>query len=93
MLIDQSRTAFIHGQAQVVYQTKEELHQGQVLNIVWRDGLWFGFIKQGDLEENVYFDSRGYKGDVKKLVPHKTVRFKIGNRSRGTFATEIELLD
>jgi len=92
LLIEQSRTTFIHGQPKEVDQPSDEFREGKILNIIWRDGLWFGFVKQGDFEENAYFDSRGYKGDVNKLAPHTTVRYKLGTSSRGIFATDVEVI-
>jgi cold shock CspA family protein len=64
-----------------------------VLRIVWRHGLWFGFITRGTELENVYVDSRGYRGDPEDLTPERHVRFEIAKGERGLFARNVVVVD
>jgi cold shock CspA family protein len=71
----------------------QEAHQGEVLRIIWRNGVWFGFIKRGREQENVYFDSRGYKGEPHELIPNRKVRFELGRSEKGSFARNVTFTD
>jgi cold shock CspA family protein len=67
--------------------------EGTVLRIVWKHGLWFGFIKRGSALENVYFDSRGYDGAPEALTPERRVRFEISKSDRGLYARHVTFAD
>ncbi len=62
---------------------------GEVLRIVWRHGVWFGFVKRGMEFENVYFDSRGFHGDPNELLPGTPVRLEVARSDRGLFAKSV----
>lgn len=66
---------------------------GKILHIVWRNGIWFGFIKRGTELENVYFDSRGYGGEPRELIPGRQVKFEMAKGDRGLFARNVTLFD
>jgi cold shock CspA family protein len=70
----------------------EPFYEGKVLNIIWRGDVWFGFIKRGRYEDNLYFDSRGFEGDVSKLTNQTRVRYEIGQNMRGDMAINVELI-
>ena len=61
------------------------------MRIIYRDGVWFGFIKRRAEQENVYFDNRGYKGDPGELVPDRRVTFELGRSEKGLFARNVSL--
>lgn len=67
--------------------------EGEILRIIWRNGVWFGFIKRGFEYQNVYFDSRGYRGEPRELIPNRKVRFEIAAGDRGSFAKNVTLCD
>lgn len=67
--------------------------EGEILRVIWRNGVWFGFIKRGFEYENVYFDSRGYRGEPRELVPDRRVRFEIATGEKGFFAKNVTLRD
>lgn len=67
--------------------------QGTILNIHWRTGVWFGFIRRGAEYENVYFDSRGYTGEARELIPKRKVTFKLGERSGKPCAINVKISD
>lgn len=67
--------------------------EGFVLRIVWRHGVWFGFIKRGVQLENLYFDSRGYNDEPRELIPGRRVRFEVGKGERGLFAKNVILVE
>lgn len=66
--------------------------KGIITNIIWRNGIWFGFIKRGPYSENIYFDSRGFKGDTNRLVPLTPVKYKIGSNYQGEMAVNVEII-
>lgn len=93
LLIEKSREYFIQNQVPIIEKDSETIYEGAILTIKSKNGRWFGFIKRGYQYENVYFDSRAYKGDVSKLLPHTKVKFEIENDKRSSFATKVELID
>lgn len=50
------------------------------------------FIRRGANLENVYIDSRGYSGDVNKLLPKSKVRFDSKIGPDGQYAQNVILL-
>lgn len=70
---------------------ERDTSRGEVLRIVWRHGVWFGFIKRGPGLENVYFDSRGFDGNPEDLVPGSRVRAVLAQSDRGIFARSVVL--
>jgi cold shock CspA family protein len=93
LLIDQTRQTFFAPESQPIREDNKEVSEGRVLRIVRRNGLWFGFINRGAELENVYIDSRGYRGDPEDLIPERQVRFEIGKGDRGLFARNVVLVD
>lgn len=65
--------------------------EGELLRLIWRNGVWFGFIKRGFDHENVYFDSRGYRGEPRELVPRRKLKFVIASGDRGLYAKNVTL--
>ncbi|MBE9141738.1 cold shock domain-containing protein [Planktothrix mougeotii LEGE 06226] len=60
----------------------------------WKQDHWFGFIKHGNqYEDNAYFDSRDYQGDIKDLSPNTPVQFERGKNDRGYFAINVQLIN
>jgi cold shock CspA family protein len=68
---------------------ERDVSRGVVLRIVWRHGVWFGFIKRGADLENVYFDSRGFRGDPDDLAPGTRVKLVVAKGERGVFARSV----
>ena len=64
---------------------------GTILKIVPKFPKWFGFISRGSQYDNVYFDSRGYKGEVRELIPNREVRFEMVIGDKGPFAKNLEI--
>jgi cold shock CspA family protein len=93
LLIAQSRQRFFTTQPPEAKEDDRNAAEGRILRIAWRDGLWFGFIKRAAELENVYVDSRGFRGDPELLAPETRVRFEIGKRDRGLFARNVAILD
>ena len=82
---------FFASQPTPVKEEEPPLYESVILNIIHRGDVWFGFIKRGLYEENLYFDDRGYKGDINKLLPYTKVRYQLGSNLRGDMAINIEL--
>jgi hypothetical protein len=74
-------------------EEKPMVYEGRIVNIIWRNGIWFGFIKRGAFEENIYFDDRGYLGDPNILSNYSQVRYEIGRNQQGDMAINIVLVD
>jgi len=94
LLIEQSRERFIQN---LRFTKEEEVHliyQGIILRIQCNKlGKWFGLIKRGWQYENIFFDSRGYNGDIRKLLQNQKIKFEIGYNDKGDFAKNIVLID
>jgi cold shock CspA family protein len=90
LLLSEVRKRFLKSQPPQQEEIKE-ICEGQILSIIWRNGVWYGWIKRGVEHENVYFDSRGYKGETGKLVQNRKVRFEIGRNDKGVFARNVSL--
>jgi hypothetical protein len=84
---------FFVSQPTPVKEEEPPLYESVILNIIHRGDVWFGFIKRGLYEENLYFDDRGYKGDINKLLPYTKVRYQLGSNLRGDMAINIELVN
>ena len=93
LLVRQAQQRFTTNQGSRVREDETEQCEGEVLRIVWRHGVWFGFIKRGVELDNVYFDSRGFRGEARELIPEQRVRFEIGKGTRGLFARNVALMD
>lgn len=74
-----------------IEQRASEVGPGKILRMIWKDdGHWFGFIRRGPYDENLYFDNRAYSGDLTKLVPGTEVTYEL---DQGTRANRVELVD
>lgn len=96
LLIRQSRERFVKSQVSTSEISEDEtktIYQGKILRVIWNHGIWFGFIKRGWQYENVYFDSRGYQGEPRELIPDREVRFNIVHGDRGDFARNVVFID
>ena len=94
LLLKQAREYFIQGQVLADEVDDKVIHQGTVLRIICKQDYWFGFIKLGNqYEDNAYFDSRDYQGDIKDLSPNTPVQFEIGKNDRGYFAINVQLIN
>ena len=91
LLIEQARTSFAQSQRSKNDEQTSEVYEGRILRIMWRDGVWFGFIRRGPQQENVYFDSRAYKGELRKLIPDERVTFELGRNEKGWFARNVSI--
>ncbi len=91
LLIKECRERFSKDSGPKLPDEVSDSTRGEVLNIIWRHGLWFGFIKRGGDLENVYFDSRSYRGEADDLAPGARVRLTVGKSDRGTFAKSVTL--
>lgn len=89
LLVKQLQDFFKKADAPKPRDDDRETSRGNVLRIVERHGVWFGFIKRGVELENVYFDSRGYRGDPNELNPETPVKFEIVRGERGLFAKNV----
>ncbi len=90
LLIKVAREHFIQKQKPVTTEEKN-LHKGKVLRISLNHGVWFGFIKRGVQDENVYFDSRNFNGQVRDLIPGTEVTFELGKREKGEYARNVRI--
>lgn len=93
LLANEAGRRFSQGQPEA--RERDERRQpseGELLRIIWRNGVWFGFIKRGPQYENVYFDSRGYHGEARELIPNRRVQFELTSGDRGLFARNVRLM-
>lgn len=76
-----------------VVETPSEVYlKGKILsyNPTININRWYAFIIPEDDGDNVYFDSRSYKGEVRKLVPGSNVEYILSSDiSRGLRAKEV----
>ncbi|QQT61927.1 AIPR family protein [Sphingobacterium multivorum] len=68
-------------------------YTGKILRLVEKEkGLWHCFIESDELGENIYFDSRSFKGNPKTLTTGKKVRFDIMTTKKArSVAVAVEL--
>ncbi len=93
LLIQQAVRRFMPGQPSGELDDTKEACEGTLLRLIWRDGVWFGFIRRGFEHENVYFDKRGYRGEPRELIPNRRVRFEIADGPKGFFAKNVTICD
>jgi hypothetical protein len=67
------------------------VYSGRIANIVKRNEIWFGFIDRGTEHDNIYFDKRGYVGDVELLFLNSTVEYQLGKNPQGDMAIKVGL--
>lgn len=91
LLTQQVREQFSRSTSGKPEQDVRDTSKGEVLRIVWRHGVWFGFIKRSVDLENVYFDSRGFRGDPEHLTPGTRVKLEVAKGERGVFARSVVL--
>ena len=71
LLLATIRDVFIQNKTLYDNEGTDITYQGEILRVIQKEPpVWYGFIKRGDDYENVYFDSRSYKGKLDELVPH-----------------------
>ena len=93
LLIKLSREKYVNKQAPTIESAVVASHEGNILRIVWKNGVWFGFIKRDVQYNNVYFDSRGYRGEIRDLLPSQKVKFELCSGERGDFARNVQIND
>lgn len=91
LLIRKSREYFIQNQNPSNAEDTPLL-DGEVLRLMWKHGVWFGFIKRGLQYENIYFDSRGFKGEPRDLIPGTRVKFELVRRDKGDYAQHVRVV-
>ncbi|MCG8643718.1 MAG: AIPR family protein [Desulfobacterales bacterium] len=93
LLIKEARREFIgNGEPTADQKVDSTLNKGEILNIIWRHGLWFGFIRRGENKENIYFDSRGFDGNIDQLTPYTIVTYKTSKSIKGEYAYNVEMI-
>jgi cold shock CspA family protein len=91
LLVREARSHFAQPDKPKTVEDGREFVEGEILRITWRNTQWFGFIKRGRALENVYFDSRGYVGEPRELIPQRRVRFELATGKKGAFAKHVTL--
>lgn len=56
--------------------------EGRILVANFHKEQWFCFIKTSRFPENIYFDSRNYNGEIRKLLPNTKVKFVVKSRNK-----------
>jgi cold shock CspA family protein len=91
LLLQQATRRFTQRSPSRDQDGSSQASEGEILRIIWRNGVWFGFIKRGFEYENVYFDGRGYRGEPRELIPNRRVMFEIAKGEKGLFAKNVTL--
>lgn len=80
----------------LINEVIEDWKSGKILSIRINNNKWFAFITYDKNCENVYFDSRAFKGNFNDLRPSLKVRFQLSSKRDNDivkyFATTVELL-
>lgn len=93
LLQELSRKLLLGDQYPQQNNNEDNLQRGTIFSIRIADGKWYGFIKQGNQLDNLYFDDRGFKGGVAQLQPHIKVEYKSNTKKNGKlFATDVKLI-
>jgi len=62
----------------------EDKYVGKILHVRFiSSDFWYSHIASDDFEFNIYFDSRTYKGEVRKIIPKANVEFSIYKIEKG----------
>lgn len=56
--------------------------EGRILVANFHKEQWFCFIKTSRFPEYIYFDSRNYNGEIRKLLPNTKVKFVVKSRNK-----------
>lgn len=92
VLIAQCRKKFFTQKSSVI-PSEIQTYEGTILNLRIEPTRWYGFIRRGFNYENVYFDGRAYKGDIKKLLPETKVRFNFNDNNGRFYATNVKIIN
>jgi cold shock CspA family protein len=65
--------------------------KGKILNIRIEQGRWYGFIKQFNNMENVYFDNRSFNDDIRKVKNNLEVEYQLAEGKRKLHALAVRL--
>lgn len=94
VLIEQCRKSFIDNSVKETEEIEQpiKVFKGKIINKTKNKyNNWIGFIKCDDLEENLYFDSRGYNSRIELLSINKNVSFEIADNKGKEMAINVRL--
>lgn len=90
LLQEFSRKSFMGNQVLPKEEENNKKQIGKILDIRITNGKWYGFIKQNNLSDNLYFDNRGFSGDFQQLQRATRVEYIQQQRADGKlFALEV----
>jgi cold shock CspA family protein len=92
LLVTHAKKQFSRSESPNVQEDDKTASEGVILRVLWRNGVWYGFIKRGSAYENVYFDSRAYRGEPRELLPARRVKFDVVSGDRGLYAKNLVFL-
>lgn len=93
LLLEHCRKSFIGAQIikPEIIQNAPKRYEGEIISVRINRGVWFGFIKRGYFDENAYFDSRGYDGNMSNLYVGQSVSFELIDHHGKARATRVQL--
>ncbi|UTC45434.1 hypothetical protein E4N72_01940 [Treponema vincentii] len=68
----------------------KSIFSGRIINIIRRSNNWFGFIERDSQFDNLYFDARGYNGNIDNLAINQIIYYEIGSNQQGEMAVNIK---
>lgn len=87
-----NKTIIIDDQTNLI---SKKWYYGKILSYINKT-KWFAFIKSSSFEDNVYFDVRGYEGDVRRLIPNQECKFQVALKKyhgeKVFYADKVELI-
>lgn len=92
LLIAQSRESFMGTSVPEVVVEVGAVRKGKILRMKWDGDSWFGFIKIGGQFQNIYFNKKGYSGEIRNLIPGFDVEFELAHGTNGDFAKNVKIV-
>lgn len=93
LLVNECKSFFVPNKNIVINEEIErDRFDGTIINkTINKHGNWIGFIKSEFMENNVYFDSRGFDGKIQELSINQAVSFEVSDNYGKNMAVKIEL--
>lgn len=73
-----------------INKNNKSIFSGRIINIIRRSNNWFGFIERDSQFDNLYFDARGYNGNIDNLAINQIIYYEIGSNQQGEMAVNIK---
>lgn len=94
LLMKESRNTFLSKETKPAAVTSDGKREGEIftVGISKKTNRCFGFIKQYNGGDNLYFDERYFMAEARYIVPKKKITYKVKYKEDKEIAYDVELL-